>query len=116
MAKVTRPSWPGMDLFQGRDRASAELARGPGLPGKNVLVIGSGATAATLVPAMAEDCRARHHAAALAHLLQHGRNASLADELRELGVDEDWIHEIVRRKILYEKANSPAGRSPNPPK
>jgi cation diffusion facilitator CzcD-associated flavoprotein CzcO len=28
----------------------------------------------------------------------------LADELRELGVDETWIHEIVRRKILYDQA------------
>ena len=31
------------------------------------------------------------------------RNAiPIADELRELQVDESWIHEIVRRKILYE--------------
>ena len=34
-----------------------------------------------------------------------GRNAiELAEELRELQVDETWIHEIVRRKILLEQA------------
>ena len=34
-----------------------------------------------------------------------GRNAiEIADELRELQVDEAWIHEIVRRKILYEQS------------
>ena len=33
-----------------------------------------------------------------------GRNAiEIADELRELNIDESWIHEIVRRKILYEQ-------------
>ena len=34
-----------------------------------------------------------------------GRNAiEIADELRRLQVDPAWIHEIVRRKILYEQA------------
>ena len=34
-----------------------------------------------------------------------GRNAiPLADELRELQIDEAWIHEIVRKKILREQA------------
>ena len=33
-----------------------------------------------------------------------GRNAiELADELRELQIDETWIHEIVRRKILHDQ-------------
>ena len=68
---------------------------------KRVVVIGSGATAATLIPNMAEDC---------AHmtLLQRsptyfwtGENRNeLADQLRELDVPEEWVHEIVRRSIL----------------
>src|SRR5208282_1567030 len=34
-----------------------------------------------------------------------GRNAiQIADELRELEVDETWIHEIVRRRILRDQA------------
>jgi len=33
-----------------------------------------------------------------------GRNANdLADTLRELEIDEDWIHEIVRRRILKDQ-------------
>ncbi len=33
------------------------------------------------------------------------RNANeLADQLRQLEVDEAWIHEIVRRKILHDQA------------
>ena len=73
--------------------------------GKTVVVIGSGATAATLIPAIADQC-------AEVTMLQRsptyyitGRNASvLADTLRELDVDEEWIHEITRRKILYDQA------------
>jgi cation diffusion facilitator CzcD-associated flavoprotein CzcO len=73
--------------------------------GKRVVVIGSGATAATLVPAIAGAKCARHDAAALADLFHPGRNAiELADTLRELEIDETWIHEIVRRKILHDQA------------
>jgi cation diffusion facilitator CzcD-associated flavoprotein CzcO len=33
-----------------------------------------------------------------------GRNAiEIAEELRTLGISEDWIHEITRRKILFEQ-------------
>ena len=69
-----------------------------------MVVIGSGATAATVVPAMAEDC---------AHitLLQRsptyfapGLNRNeLADTLRELDIPDEWTHEIVRRKILQDQ-------------
>ncbi len=67
--------------------------------GKDVIVIGSGATAATIVPAMAEDC---NHITVLQRSPTYfwtGRNANeLADTLRELKIDETWIHEIVRRR------------------
>ena len=34
-----------------------------------------------------------------------GRNAiEIADELRALDIDETWIHEIVRRKILHDQS------------
>src|SRR5207245_9937642 len=34
-----------------------------------------------------------------------GRDAvAIADELRELDIDETWIHEIVRKKILHDQA------------
>ncbi len=73
--------------------------------GKQVVVIGSGATAATLVPAIAGDCE---HVTLLQRSPTYfitGRNANVvADMLRELKIDETWIHEIVRRKILHDQA------------
>jgi cation diffusion facilitator CzcD-associated flavoprotein CzcO len=99
------PEWPGMDRFEGPIVHPQTWPDDLDYRDKNVLVIGSGATAATLIPAMAPD---------VAHItmLQRsptyfvtGRNANeLADTLRELEIDEDWIHEIVRRKILYDQA------------
>jgi hypothetical protein len=66
-----------------------------------MIVIGSGATAATLVPAVANDT-------AHVTMLQRsptwfipGRNAiEIAEQLRALDVPEDWVHEITRRQIL----------------
>ncbi|MFO1046500.1 MAG: NAD(P)/FAD-dependent oxidoreductase [Geminicoccaceae bacterium] len=99
------PDWPGMSDFSGPIVHPQTWPEGLDYAGKRVLVIGSGATAATIVPAMAQD-------AAHVTMLQRSptwfrtaRNAiPIADELRELGVEPSWIHEIVRRKILYETA------------
>jgi len=70
-----------------------------------VVVIGSGATAATLIPAIANECA---HATMLQRsptYFRTGRNAiEIAEELRKLQIDESWIHEIVRRKITYEQS------------
>lgn len=72
--------------------------------GKNVVVIGSGATAATLVPAIAGECE---HVTMLQRsptYFRTGRNAiEIAETLRELQIDETWIHEIVRKKILFDQ-------------
>ena len=99
------PDWPGMTEFSGPIVHPQTWPQELDHAGKRVLVIGSGATAATIVPAMAED-------AAHVTMLQRSptwfrtaRNAiPIADELRELGIEASWIHEIVRRKILYETA------------
>jgi cation diffusion facilitator CzcD-associated flavoprotein CzcO len=98
------PKWEGMDRFQGRVVHPQTWPDDLDYAGKRVVVIGSGATAATLIPAMAPDC---------AHItmLQRsptfffcGRNVNdIADMLRELDIPEEWIHEIVRRKILLEQ-------------
>jgi len=71
---------------------------------KTVLVIGSGATAATLIPAMAKDVAHITMLQRSPTYFRAGRNAiELAEELRALQIDEAWIHEIVRRKILREQ-------------
>jgi len=98
------PSWEGMEAFEGRIVHPQTWPEDLDYAGKRVVVIGSGATAATLIPAIANACA---HVTMLQRsptFFRTGRNAiPIADELRTLGVDEAWIHEIVRRKILYEQ-------------
>jgi cation diffusion facilitator CzcD-associated flavoprotein CzcO len=99
------PEWPGMDRFGGRIVHPQEWPDDLDLTDKRVVVIGSGATAATLVPAIAGKCA---HVTMLQRSPTYfmcGRNANeLADTLRELQIPEEWIHEIVRRKILKDQA------------
>ena len=70
---------------------------------KRVLVIGSGATGATIVPAMAGTAK---HVTMLQRsptFFIPGENRNeLADSLRELEIPEEWVHEIVRRRILKD--------------
>lgn len=99
------PTWPGMENFKGRIVHPQTWPEDLDYTGMRVVVIGSGATAATVVPNMVD--RAAH-----VTMLQRsptyfrtGRNAiELAEELRRLHIDENWIHEIVRKKILFEQA------------
>lgn len=99
------PEWPDMDKFEGRIVHPQTWPQDLDYTGKRVVVIGSGATAATLIPAIANECA---HVTMLQRSPTYfipGRNANdLADILRELQVDESWIHEIVRRKILHDQA------------
>jgi cation diffusion facilitator CzcD-associated flavoprotein CzcO len=99
------PQWDGMDSFNGRIVHPEDWPEDLDYKDKRVVVIGSGATAATLIPAIAPDCA---HVTMLQRsptFFRTGRNAiALAEELRVLGIEEKWIHEIVRRKILYEQA------------
>ncbi len=97
------PQWPGMDSFQGQIVHPQLWPTDLDYKDKQVVVIGSGATAATLVPAIAEDTS---HVTMLQRSPTYfvtGRNANeLADQLRALDIDPVWIHEIVRRKILAD--------------
>jgi len=97
------PDWPGMSSFQGPIVHPQTWPEDLDLTNKRVVVIGSGATAATLVP----NIKGAAHVTMLQRTpiyYRTGRNAiALADELRDLGVDESWIHEIVRRRILRDQ-------------
>lgn len=100
------PEWDGMSDFKGKIVHPQTWPEDLDYKGKKVIVIGSGATAATLVPAIAGDCA---HVTMLQRSPTYfipGRNENeLADQLRELQVDEEWIHEITRRKILHDQAD-----------
>ena len=101
-ARGYTPEWEGMESFGGEIVHPQTWPEDLDYKDKRVVVIGSGATTATVVPAIAQDCE---HVTVLQRSPTYfipGRNENpLANQLRELQVDESWIHEIVRRQILY---------------
>jgi cation diffusion facilitator CzcD-associated flavoprotein CzcO len=98
------PEWKDMELFRGTIVHPQTWPEDLDYRDKNVLVIGSGATAATLVPAIAAETR---HTTVLqrspTYFYPAPNRNELADTLRELEIDEAWVHEIVRRKILHDQ-------------
>jgi cation diffusion facilitator CzcD-associated flavoprotein CzcO len=98
------PDFPGMERFQGEIVHPQTWPADLDYKDKQVVVIGSGATAATMIPAMADDC---------AHITMLQRSPTyfaprpnrneLAEQLRELDIPDAWTHEIVRRSILHEQ-------------
>jgi cation diffusion facilitator CzcD-associated flavoprotein CzcO len=98
------PEWKGMEDYKGRLIHPQRWPEDLKIEGKRIVVIGSGATAATLIPSIADQCE---HVTMLQRsptYFRTGRNAiELAEQLRQLQVKEEWIHEIVRRKILFEQ-------------
>ncbi len=98
-AEPYRPRWPGMDQFQGTILHPQQWPDDLDLTGKRVIVIGSGATAATLIPAIA---RQAGHVTMLQRSPSYYFAAPATDELavtlRSLDVPEEWTHEILRRQ------------------
>ncbi|MEM7250828.1 MAG: NAD(P)/FAD-dependent oxidoreductase [Pseudomonadota bacterium] len=99
------PHWDGTEDFGGEIVHPENWPVDTEYAGKRVVVIGSGATAATVIPAMAETAA---HVTMLQRsptFFRTGRNAiELVEELRRLEIDEEWIHEITRKKILFEQS------------
>lgn len=73
--------------------------------GKRILVIGSGATAATVIPAFAEKAA---HVTMLqrspTYFYCHPNQNELADRLRQIGIDEPTVHRVVRAQIMHDQA------------
>jgi len=98
------PSWPGMDDYNGLLIHAQLWDPKIDYAGKKVLVVGSGATAATVIP---EFAREAEHVTMLQRsptyfFCSENRN-ELADRLREIGIDEPTIHRCVRAQILYDQ-------------
>jgi cation diffusion facilitator CzcD-associated flavoprotein CzcO len=97
------PEWRGMDAFKGviahPERWPADLDHA----GKRVVIIGSGATAATMAPAMAEKAA---HVTVLqrspTYFIAQANNNEIMELLRPLGLDAHLVHEIVRRKVVVD--------------
>jgi cyclohexanone monooxygenase len=92
------PDWPGLDSFQGRVVHPQHWPENLDCTGQRVVVVGSGATAATLIPALAEQ---------VAHVTMLQRSPTffsalprahpLEAPLRALDLPAEWTHEILRR-------------------
>jgi cation diffusion facilitator CzcD-associated flavoprotein CzcO len=98
------PDWPGKERYKG-------LLIHPQLwdpkidyKGKRVLVIGSGATAATVIPEFAKQAE---HVVMLQRSPTYfmcGENKNeLADRLRQIGIDEPTVHRVVRAQLMYDR-------------
>jgi cation diffusion facilitator CzcD-associated flavoprotein CzcO len=97
------PDFEEMDSFSGLIVHPQTWPEDMDYTGKRVVVIGSGATAATIVPAMAE-------AAAHVTMLQRSptyfyprpKVSPLEALLAPLNLPPEWTHEILRRRYLLE--------------
>lgn len=98
------PEWEGMDEFKGQIVHPQTWPEDLDYKDKNVLVIGSGATAATIIPAMAADCK---HITMLqrspTYFIPGENRNEMADLLADLEIPEAWKHEVVRQKILHDQ-------------
>ncbi|MEM9667437.1 MAG: NAD(P)/FAD-dependent oxidoreductase [Pseudomonadota bacterium] len=98
------PEWEGMDDFAGEIVHPQTWPDDMDLSGKRVVCIGSGATAATLVPAIADKCE---HVTLLqrspTYFYPAENRNELADELRRIGVEDSLVHEIARKKALFDQ-------------
>jgi len=100
-AKPYRPHWEGIERFGGVIVHPQQWPSDLDLAGKRVVVIGSGATAATLIPAIAGNAE---------HVTMLQRSPSyffappavneLAVQLRALDIPDEWTHEILRRQYI----------------
>ena len=98
-----RPQWPGFERFTGVVVHPQRWPQELDLVGKRVVVIGSGATAATLVPALAKEAE---HVTMLqrspSYFYAPPTTHELAVTLRALDTPEEWTHEILRRQYISQ--------------
>ncbi len=109
------PEWEGMDRFRGPVVHPQQWPADLDVTGKRVVVVGSGATAATLVPALAGTA---------AHVTMLQRTPTffftrpkvneLAEQLRALEIPDEWTHEIMRRSALKMGAEITAMAAEHP--
>src|ERR1700722_18268547 len=98
-----RPQWEGMDRFQGVVVHPQRWPHDLELAGQRVVGIGSGATAATLIPAIAG--RAQHVTMlqrSPSYFFAPPTTHELAVTLRALDIPEEWTHEILRRQYVAQ--------------
>ncbi|GAA4477825.1 NAD(P)/FAD-dependent oxidoreductase [Enteractinococcus fodinae] len=95
------PEWSGMDEFSGQIVHSQHWPEDLDFTGKRVVVIGSGATAATLIPAMSDRAeKVTMVQRTPTYFASRPATPELVNTLRELDIPGEWIHEIMRRYYI----------------
>lgn len=98
------PDWQGVADYKGLFIHAQKWDPAIDYAGKRVLVIGSGATAATVIPEFAKSAA---HVTMLqrspTYFFCHPNQNELADRLREIGIDEPTVHRVVRQQILHDQ-------------
>jgi len=101
--KPYQPRWKGLGRYRGTLIHPQSWPEDLDVTGQRVIVIGSGATAATLIPAIAEEAA---HVTMLqrspSYFFAPPRQNELAVTLRSLDVPEEWTHEILRRAYIAQ--------------
>ncbi|MFK7835974.1 MAG: flavin-containing monooxygenase [Sulfitobacter sp.] len=97
------PEYPGRAAFEGPVIHPQSWPEGLDYTDKTVVVIGSGATAATLVPAIAGTAA---HVTMLqrspTYFYARPQSDDFTDTLRALDLPDDQFHDIMRRRNLFE--------------
>ncbi|WP_328412208.1 flavin-containing monooxygenase [Nocardia sp. NBC_00403] len=98
------PAFPGMERFSGRCIHPQHWPEDLDYSGKKVVVIGSGATAATLVPAMARDAE---HVTMLQRSPSYVFSLPAFDRISQLlgrFLPQDWVYSMGRkRNIVFQR-------------
>ena len=98
------PDFPGRESFKGPIIHPQDWPDDLELKGKRVIVIGSGATAATLIPNIADDCeQVTMLQRSPAYFYVGGNRNELAEQLDALDIPPEWTHEITRRQLLKDQ-------------
>ena len=98
-----QPEFPGVEDFEGTFVHPQHWPEDLDYAGKKMVVIGLGATTVTIIPAVAETVE---HVTMLqrspSYIFSAENRSPIADLLEGLDLDEDLVHEIIRRRNLKD--------------
>ena len=99
------PNWKNIENFDGKFIHTEEWPNKLNYSNKKIIVIGSGATAATTIPVLAKKAK---HVTMLQRTPTFYRTSTIGTEeiantLRNITDDSEWIHKIVREQILINQ-------------
>lgn len=99
------PDWPGRERYRKPLIHTQSWPDDLDVGGKSVIVIGSGATMATVVPALAATSgpiTVLQRSPSFYYTMTGSK--PLIEELKALAIDPAWIYEIARRKSVADEA------------